>query len=116
MRSVPQDLDLSACIGRQLNQICVGPFDLQFHFGCDLFIGCQGRVIAEYDGRSTPLFDGQWLDASPLPWLVGRDAVGWKIEASHEFSISLADGAKLRFVSKDHPYEDFVIHPDVAVI
>jgi hypothetical protein len=116
MGPVPQDLDLSACIGRQLNQICVGPFDVQFHFDCDLSIACQGSVIAEHDGKITAIFDGQWLDASPLPRLVGRDAIGWKIEASHEFSILLSDGVKLRFVSKDHPYEDFVIHPDTVVV
>ena len=116
MGPVPDDLDLSVCVGRQLNQICIGPYDVQFRFDCDWFVACQGCVIVECDGATTTVFDGEWIDATPLPRLAGRDAIAWRVEASHEFSISLTENAKLRFVSKDSPYEDFVIHPDIVVV
>jgi hypothetical protein len=117
MGPIPADLDLAPLIGRQLNQICIGPFDLQFRFDSDRSIACQGRVIVEVDGSSEQVFDGSaWGDVSLLPRIAGREVASWKIEATHEFSISLTGGAKLRFQSTDCPYEEFVIHPEIWVI
>ena len=47
-------------------------------------------------GKSTTVFQGDepfWLDVTPLPRIAGRDVIAWKIESSHEFSVSLAGGA-----------------------
>jgi hypothetical protein len=116
MGPVPSYLDLSHLIGVQLNQICIGPYDLQFRFG-DSVIECQGKVLAEIEGVAVEIFDGKyWGDTRPLTKVSGRDACAWAIEASHEFSVSLAGGAKLRFISTDCQYEEFVIHPQAWVV
>jgi hypothetical protein len=117
MGPVPEGFDLSVLVGRQLNQICIGPYDLQFRFDCDHIIACQGQVIVETDGASQQVFDGSnWSDISILTKIAGRDAVAWKVEASHEFSVSLTGGARLRFISTNCPYEEFVIHPEIWVV
>ena len=117
MGPVPQGFTLEKLIGRQLNQICIGPYDLQFHFDVDHGISCTGRVIVELDGQSTVVFHGEtWGDVSPLPRIAGRDAMAWKIEGSHEFSVTLAGGAKIRFQSTDCQYEEFVIRPETWVV
>ena len=116
---VPPDFNLQKLVGRQLNQICIGPYDLQFHFDYVHVISCQGKVIVEVDGKSTTVFqrdDPWWLDVTPLPRIAGRDATAWKVAASHEFSVTLTDGAKLRFQSTDCPYEEFVIRPETWVV
>jgi len=116
MGPVPPDLNLGHLVGVQLNQICIGPYDLQFRFG-DFVIACQGKVVVEADGQSVQVFDGEtWGDARLLTKVSGQDAKAWAIEASHEFSVTLSGGAKLRFISTDCPYEEFVIHPQVWVV
>ena len=50
----------------------------------------------------------RWAD----PWLSERSrchftAFSWKVDACHEFSVMLSEGARLRFQSSDSHYEDF---------
>jgi hypothetical protein len=117
MGPVPPGFSLERIVGRQLNQICIGPFDLQFRFDCDHGIFCTGRVIVEIDGQSTIVFHGEtWGDVSPLPRIVGQDVATWKLEGSHEFSVTLTGGARLRFLSTDCSYEEFVIRPEEWVV
>lgn len=119
MGPIPSGFTLEKLVGRQLNQICIGPYDLQFHFDSSHAILCQGRVVVELEGKSIVVFEQAepwWADVTALPRIAGRDAIAWKIEASHEFSITLTGGAKLRFQSTDCPYEEFVISPEIWVI
>ena len=119
MGPVPPGFTLEKLIGRQLNQICIGQYDLQFRFDSTHIISCSGRVVVELDGKSTVVFerdDPWWADVTPLPRIAGRDATAWKVEASHEFSVTLTGGAKLRFQSTDCQYEEFVIHPEIWVV
>ena len=119
MGPVPPDFSLERVVGRELNQICIGPYDLQFRFDCDFVVSCQGRVVAELDGASVVVFkedEPPWVDVAPLPRLAGRTALSWQVEGTHEFSITLSDGARIRFVSFDCPYEEFSIQPDGFII
>jgi hypothetical protein len=119
MGPVPPDFTLEKLVGRQLNQISIGAYDVQFCFDCEHVISCQGRVIVEVNGNSTPVFQGgepYWLDVAPLPRVVSRDVTAWKVEGSHEFSVTLTGGAKLRFQSTDCPYEEFIIRPEIIVV
>ena len=119
MGPVPPDFTLEQFVGRQLNQVCIGPFDLQFRFDSTFVISCQGQVAIEIGGRSVVVFlrdDPWWADVTPLPRLAGRDCVSWRVDGSHEFSVTLSGDAHLRFQSTDCPYEEFVIHPDLQVV
>jgi hypothetical protein len=42
MYGVPPDLDLTRLFGATLNQICLGPFDLQFHFSNGVHLTVEG--------------------------------------------------------------------------
>ena len=117
MGPVPKGFTLEKFVGRQLNQICIGPYDLQFNFDVDQGISCQGRVIVELEGQSTVVFHGEsWGDVSLLPRIAGRKVITWKIEGSHEFSVTLTGEAKIRFQSTDCQYEEFVIRPETWVV
>jgi len=109
MYALPANLDLSRLIGQQLQNIGVGLHIVNLDFERDN-ISCEGRLVAENENAATVIYDKSgWVDASVLPRLVGGTVASWTIEASHEFSISLDNGYKLRFTSEDGPYEDFVI-------
>ena len=118
MGPVPADFSLEKLLGRELNQICIGPFDLQFRFDSVHVISCtSGKVILEVDGKCTVVFaEEKHVDLSLFPLIAGRNVIAWKVEGSHEFSVTLTDGARLRFQGKDSSYEDFVILPEVQVI
>jgi hypothetical protein len=132
MYAVPANLDLWRLIGQDLTQICIGKFDMQLYFARPTTdfpttpndqIYCGGTVLADVGGLTTLIFDthpgllvgatteerSAWRDASILPSIVGETVTDWRVEGSHEFSITLSNGTKLRFQSHDSPYEDFVI-------
>lgn len=117
MGPLPPRFTLEELIGCRLNQVRIGPYDLQFHFDGEHGISCTGRVVVELDGQPTLVFDSEtWGDVSSLPRLVGLDVTGWKIEGSHEFSVTLTGGTKIRFQSTDCQYEEFVIQPEGWVV
>jgi hypothetical protein len=132
MHAVPANLDLGRLIGQDLTQICIGKFYMQIYFARPTAdfpttpsdeIECEGTVMADFGGLTTLIFDAHpgllvgatpedaiaWRDASILPSVVGETVTDWRVEGSHEFSITLSNGTKLRFQSHDSPYEDFVI-------
>lgn len=79
-------------------------------------IRCTGHVSVVLDGREIMIFGSEgWENSTPLVKLVGRDVIAWRVESSHCFSVSLTDGAVLKFTSEDSPYEDFIIDPEVLV-
>jgi hypothetical protein len=117
MRALPGDFDLSALIGQQLEQIRMGTSNLQLHFEHNHSIACEGSVVVESNGRSVTVFgETGWGDASVLPALIGHTVTSWMVEGSHQFSVSLSNGAKMRFQSTTGPYEDFVITPGPLVV
>lgn len=129
MYAVPSDLDLGRLIGQGLTYICIGKFGMELHFDNDR-IDCGGTVMADVGGATTLIFDTHpgllvgatmedriaWRDASILPSIVGETVTDWRVEGSHEFSITLSNGTKLRFQSYDSPYEDFVIFDNEWII
>jgi|SRR5580704_13347182 hypothetical protein len=117
MHAIPETFTLDHLIGRTLTAVSFGAFDLHFLFAPKDDILCVGTVIVELGGQSTTVMDGSKLgNVDVLSKAPGRHVLHWRIEASHEFSITLTDGMKLRFISSDSPREDFVIFPGVQVV
>jgi hypothetical protein len=117
MHAVPQTFTLDHLIGRTLTSVNLGPFDLHFLFAPKDDILCVGRVLVEFEGQVTIVMDGaKFGDIDVLSKVPGRHVLNWHVEASHEFSLTLTDGMKLRFISSDGPREDFVIFPGVQVV
>ena len=119
MGSIPPGFSLDRLIGQQLCQICIGSCNLQFRFHLGDVVSCTGQVAVELDGKPTVVFAGDqpwWPDVTPLPCLPGRDVVSWRVEGSHEFSITLDGEARLWFQSTDDPHEEFGIYPDQQIV
>jgi hypothetical protein len=117
MHAVPQAFTLDHLIGRTLTAVSFGPFDLHFLFAPNDDILCVGTVIVECEGQLTTVMDGaKFGNINVLSKIPGRHVWNWRVEASHEFSLTLTGGAKLRFISSDGPREDFVIFPAAQVV
>jgi hypothetical protein len=117
MHAVPEDFTLEHLIGRTLTAVSMGPYDLHFLFAPKDDILCVGKVEVEVGGTSIIVMnDGSFGDTSVLSSVAGRQVLNWRIEASHEFSLSLTGDMKIHFISTDSKKEDFVIFPGVQVV
>jgi len=117
MKPIPKELNLDRLVGQMLQQICIGPNDLQFRFEADDCISCEGgSVSVTLAGIHHDIFteDG-WGDISPLTKMAGQVVESWRIESSHVLQLVLTPSTILRFISHDSPYEDFVVAPEVLV-
>jgi hypothetical protein len=116
MHEVPEYLNLDRLIGQQLQQICIGAYDLQFRFMGDDRIRCTGLVHVVLDGEERLVFgEDLWHDSRPLTSIVGRDVTDWRRDGSHVLVVELGSNAAIRFTSQDSPYEDFIVDPEVQV-
>ena len=117
MHAIPEGFTLDHLIGRTLTAVSMGPHDLHFLFSPKDDILCVGTVVLESDGAGTTVMkDGTFADIGVLSSVAGRCVLNWRVEARHEFSISLTGGMKLRFISSDSSKEDFVVFPGVQVV
>ena len=117
MHAVPQGFTLDHLIWRTLTSINIGPNDLHLLFAPKDDILCVGRVVVEFEGQLSTVRDSaKFGDINVLSKVPGRHVLNWRVEAAHEFSLTLTDGMKLRFISSDSPREDFVIFPGVQVV
>jgi hypothetical protein len=116
MRAVPKSLNLDAFIGSEITQIRLGLHNLQFHFGENHNISCEGRVSVRNGLVSHVVYsDSGWQDITFLPHLLGKIVVSWSVESSHVFSVTLNSSVTVLFESADSPYEDFVIDNGACV-
>jgi len=128
MYGVPADLDLTPFIGLDLNQICLGPFDLRFHFDK----GASSGSISVEGSWSLADAAGKTIDESEGP--VGmppgnRSRGGWRlrelladtvqsgqVDPPRSFSLTFASGRRLTIFDDSDQYESFSIQPGDIVV
>ena len=117
MHAIPPTFTLHHLIGRTLTGVSFGPYDLHFLFAPKDDILCVGTVVVEFEGRAITVMDrGKFGATEILSKVAGRNVLNWGIEGTHEFSLSLAGGMKVRFIGADGAREDFVVFPGVQVV
>ena len=129
MYGVPADLDLTPFKGMDLNQICLGAFDLQFHFSSGPSSGPS--ITVEGSWRLTDA-NGDTLDESDGPvglppgnrsrghWrlreLLTDNVQSGEVDPPRSFSLTFASGRRLTIFDDSDQYETFSIQPgDVYV-
>jgi hypothetical protein len=118
MYGVSPDLDLSRFKDAVLIQLCVGQFQLQFHFRPRAEISVEGKW--ELRDRAGSLIDGLERgargDALYAHRLLGEKVDGFSLDAPHSFSLRFKSGHVLTIFDDSRKYESFSIQPgDVFV-
>ena len=118
MRPVPDNFTLEALVGQRVEQLRIGIHQLTILFERDYRIDCWGGVTVESNGKAGAVMTRNgWGDLSMLRGLAGLTVVSWRVEGSHEFSITLTGRTTIKFHGGESgPYEDFYIHPQAVVI
>ena len=118
MYGVPADLDLAFLRGAELVQVCLGSFQVQFHFhptgsilvggGWELVDGAGERLDQSYDTPARPPYQ--------LHRLIGRVVAGIEVSAPAWFALRFDDGTVLRVFDDMEGHESFQILPTWVVV
>lgn len=113
MYGVPADLDLSFLRGAELIQVCLGQYQLQFHFhpvgsisvegGWEMLDATGAVIDRRHDGPDRPPFQ--------LHRLLGQPVVGSEVSAPDWFALRFVGGEVLRVFDDSPQYESFKIEP-----
>jgi len=117
MYGVPEDLDLSPFHGSLLVQVCIGEFDLQFHFQPEGSISTQGEwLFRSADGVT---IDRSCDNASRMHFTIhrvlGQKVISTAIQPPASFELVFESGMTLRFCDSSDHYESIQIYPTGTV-
>lgn len=111
MYGVPADLDLTYLHDAELIQVCIGQYQVQFHFHPKGSISVEGkwelvdagghRIDGQQDGPDRPPYQ--------LHRLLGRRVVGSEVHATEWCALQFDDRCVLRLFDDQPQYESFQI-------
>jgi len=111
-------LDLSFLQGAKLIQVCLGQYQLQFHFhpagsisvegGWELWDAAGVMIDGQKDGPDRPPYQ--------LHRLLGQAVTGSEVSAPGWFALRFARGEVLRVFDDSSQYESFQIEPGGIIV
>jgi hypothetical protein len=113
MPGIPANLDLSFLLGAELVQVCLGVWQVQFHFEPSASISVEGDwELADPEGgvidQSSDIVREQPFQ---LHRLLQRIVVGMEVSAPLSLSLRFTGGLVLRIFASADGYESFSIQP-----
>lgn len=121
MYGVPHDLDLSRFLGATLIQVCLGEFEVQFHFQAASTAGSQDMLHIGVEGNWELCDDsGRIVDraerncdreAYRLHRLLGHAVTATAVDAPQSFALRFDSGDELRVLDDSDQHESFSIQP-----
>jgi hypothetical protein len=118
MYGIPAELDLSFLHGAELIQVCLGQYQVQFHFHPAASISVEGGWELLNDA-------GEWIDHShdvperppyQLHRLLGRRVANSEVTAPKSFALCFEGGEVLRVFDDSEQYESFQIQPGDIIV
>jgi hypothetical protein len=114
MYGIPANLDLSKFRATTLSQICLGEYQIQFHFHPEGSIYVEGRwELRDLTGtlvdESTEM--NAERDALRLHVILGKVVESYSISAPDSFALRFESGHSLTVFDSSKQYESFSIQP-----
>jgi len=113
MYGVPKDLDLSGFVGKTLIQVCVGEYQIQFHFHPTSGISAE-RHWELLDGKGGVLdrdIRNAERNAYRVHRLLGQHVQSWEVDPPASFSLTFGNGLILRVHDDSQQFESCSIWP-----
>ena len=109
MYGFPSDLDLSAAVGQETTQICIGPYDLQFSLG-PIGFTIQSRVELYRDGTALATWQaGEWPEPAFYS-VFSKPVSAVKVASERRLCITLEGGLELHVLDTSQEYESLQIY------
>ena len=111
MYRFPTDLNLNDIVGSDLDQICLGGFDVQFVFGSQTRIAVQSRVSVFENNLLTAVWDDtkSWNNLS-FQRLLNKTVQSYKIIDDQTLEIQFSCALKLQLHDDSDQYESVQIY------
>lgn len=111
MYRFPADLDLNEIIGNDLDQICLGGFDVQFVFGSRTTIAVQSRVSVFENDDLLVAWDEKknWSNLS-FQRLLNATVKSYRVINDQTLEIQLSGALKLQLHDDSDQYESMQIY------
>jgi hypothetical protein len=110
MHRFAKDLDLSKFIGRDLNQICVGKYDVQFHFAPDVSIGLQSRAtVLQGEKLVATWSEDEGWSSTNFHKLLNLAVTAASIESESMLEIAFTDHFRLQLFDESDQYESMTL-------
>ena len=125
MYGVPKDLDLSAFIGQTVEDVIIGPHDVQIRMNPDLNISimgswelrdASGTIVDQAPDRNIASFCTSVTIPTWLPRIVNRTFVRLEISPPEWFELEFDTGDRLRVYDDSPHYESCTIWPAGVII
>jgi hypothetical protein len=113
MPGILENLDLSFLRGAELIQVCLGSWQIQFHFSPQASVTVEGDwELADAEGRVIDR-SADTIREQPfqLHLLLQRVVVGAEVSAPMWFALRFTGGLVLRVFARSDGYESFSIQP-----
>lgn len=109
MYRISQDLDLSEIIGSELNQICLGKYDVQFTFLVDTTIAVQGDVTLLNGETVISIYESENWSSLSFQKLLMVPVVRYSVPNDRLLQIEFENGLVLQIHDSSDQYESFQI-------
>lgn len=113
MYGLKPDVDLSFFVGKELIQVAVGSYDVQFHFHESVSLSVQSHIEHISEGVETE-WDGDEnkpLAAASLLRLIGSSVTSVQGDSDGTLTLRFANGDLLQVFDDNEHYESYQINP-----
>jgi len=114
MYGVPEDLPLQPFVGQELNQICLGRFQLQLHWASvgSIFVEARWELRDAAGVVVDTEQDHEARDAYRIHRIIDLKTTGFEIDPPRAFSLLFESGFRLTVFDETPQYESFSVHWD----
>lgn len=117
MYGFPKDLDLGDIVGSEIQQLCLGRFDVQFRFSTERAI-CAQALVEVFQGEelvSAWNQEGHWSNVS-FQMLLGVAVDSYAVLHERLLEIRLKDGLRLHLHDSSNQFESVQIYPEMIIV
>ncbi|MES2317404.1 MAG: hypothetical protein V4631_07890 [Pseudomonadota bacterium] len=117
MYGFPSDLNLDDIIGMQIEQICLGRFDVQFRFGAERTICSQALVEVFRDDALISAWGPEsiWSNSS-FQMLLEPVIEAYAVVHERLLEIRLKGGLELHLHDSSMQFESVKIYPEMIIV
>lgn len=103
-------LDLSSLVGENLERICIGRYDTQFHVGTNISIGLESRAILPDEIGVAAAWSGdEGWSSTRYHEILNQEIIAASVKGPHLLEIAFANRWRLQLFDESDEYESMTI-------
>ena len=117
MYGIPTNEGFSFLVGRRLDQLCFGPYQLQLRFDDDVTVSVESALGVRRPGSNEVVVDDARDAAGELVGALATRVVEVEVHDPRSFSVTFEGGLSLRVIDGEDHHESFQVnHGDCLIV